>query len=179
MDLGCKVVLVRSGAVGAGIGERASKRRPTNCAVPGGRRVGNPTLSEPTTGACAPPRSHAAQLLLTHEDLDSRPRISTPQHAARPVRIRAVPIINENDTISVDEIKFGDNDRLAAMVTNLLQPAAWCSSRTSKASSRRSATRAEPTVSLVPRSRLAVDLAGSSHSDGKGGMRASWPPHGW
>jgi len=65
---------------------------------------------------------HAAQLLLTHEDFDSRPRYLNMRNTLHALfECDAVPIINENDTTSVDEIKFGDNDRLAAMVTNLLQ----------------------------------------------------------
>ncbi len=65
---------------------------------------------------------HAAQLLLTHEDFDSRSRYLNMRNTLTALfEWDAVPIINENDTISVDEIKFGDNDRLAAMVTNLLQ----------------------------------------------------------
>jgi glutamate 5-kinase len=61
-------------------------------------------------------------LLLTHEDFDSRPRYLNMRNTlAALFEWNAVPIINENDTISVDEIRFGDNDRLAAMVANLLQ----------------------------------------------------------
>src|SRR4029077_14973001 len=65
---------------------------------------------------------HAAQLLLTHEDFDSRPRYLNMRNTLHALlECETVPIINENDTISVDEIKLGDNDQLAAMVTNLLQ----------------------------------------------------------
>jgi glutamate 5-kinase len=65
---------------------------------------------------------HAAQLLLTHEDFDSRPRYLNMRNTLTALfEWDAVPVINENDTISVDEIKLGDNDRLAAMVTNLLR----------------------------------------------------------
>jgi glutamate 5-kinase len=65
---------------------------------------------------------HAAQLLLTHEDFDSRLRYLNMRNTLNALfEWNAVPIINENDTISVDEIRFGDNDRLAAMVANLLQ----------------------------------------------------------
>ncbi len=65
---------------------------------------------------------HAAQVLLTHEDFDNRQRyLNTRNTLTALFEWNAVPIINENDTISVDEIRFGDNDRLAAMVTNLLQ----------------------------------------------------------
>ena len=76
----------------------------------------------PTTKACAAHGRHAAQLLLTHEDFDSRPRYLNVRNTLTALfDYDAVPVINENDTISVDEIKFGDNDRLAAMVTNLLR----------------------------------------------------------
>jgi glutamate 5-kinase len=65
---------------------------------------------------------HAAQVLLTHEDFDARARYLNVRNTLSALfEAGAVPIINENDTISVDEIKFGDNDRLAAMVANLLQ----------------------------------------------------------
>ena len=60
---------------------------------------------------------HAAQILLTHDDFDSRPRYLNVRNTLTALfDWDAVPVINENDTISVDEIKFGDNDRLAAMV---------------------------------------------------------------
>jgi glutamate 5-kinase len=65
---------------------------------------------------------HAAQLLLTHEDFDSRARYLNMRNTLTALfDFGAVPVINENDTISVDEIKLGDNDRLAAMVANLLR----------------------------------------------------------
>src|SRR5439155_22574117 len=64
---------------------------------------------------------HAAQLLLTHEDFDNRPRYLNMRNTLTALfEWDAVPIINENDTSSVGVIKFGDNDRLAAMVTNPL-----------------------------------------------------------
>jgi glutamate 5-kinase len=60
--------------------------------------------------------------LLTHEDFDNRSRYLNMRNTLTALfEWDAVPVINENDTISVDEIKFGDNDRLAAMLTNLLQ----------------------------------------------------------
>ena len=78
---------------------------------------------------------HAAQLLLTHEDFDSRPRYLNMRNTLTALfEYNAVPVINENDTISVDEIKFGDNDRLAAMVTNLFRRRCWSSSASSMAS---------------------------------------------
>ena len=78
------------------------------------------------TKACAATAVDAAQLLLTHEDFDSRPRDLNMRNTLHALfECDAVPIINENDTISVDEIKFGDNDRLAAMVTNRSRHLSW------------------------------------------------------
>ena len=62
-----------------------------------------------------------AQVLLTHGDLANRQRFLNARHALRALaRAAVVPIINENDTVAVDEIKFGDNDMLAALVCNLV-----------------------------------------------------------
>ena len=64
---------------------------------------------------------HAAQLLLTADDFDNRSRYLNVRNTILTLfENGAVPIVNENDTVSVDEIAFGDNDRLAALVTNLL-----------------------------------------------------------
>src|SRR5262245_28769202 len=63
-----------------------------------------------------------AQVLLTHEDVQDRRRYLNARHAlTRLIDERVVPIINENDTVSIDEIKFGDNDTLAALVAALLE----------------------------------------------------------
>ena len=65
---------------------------------------------------------HTAQILLTAGDFDSRARYLNTRNTIRTLfEYNALPIINENDTVSVAEIKFGDNDHLAAMVTNLLR----------------------------------------------------------
>ncbi len=74
------------------------------------------------TKACVDKGGTQLQILLTHEDFDSRPRYLNVRNTLNALfECDAVPIINENDTISVDEMKLGDNDQLAAMVTNLLQ----------------------------------------------------------
>src|SRR6185436_6758971 len=70
----------------------------------------------------APHGVHAAQLLLTAGDFDSRGRYLNVRNTLQALfEWGCLPVINENDTVSVAEIKFGDNDHLAAMVTNLLQ----------------------------------------------------------
>ena len=123
MDTGRKVALVSSGAVGAGIGRLGLARRPDNLPqLQAAAAVGQANLIRAYDDGLRRHGRHAAQLLLTHEDFDSRPRYLNMRNTLTALfEWDSVPIINENDTISVDEIKFGDNDRLAAMVTNLLQ----------------------------------------------------------
>src|SRR5829696_9611792 len=65
---------------------------------------------------------HTAQVLLTHEDLGHRQRYLNARTTLKTlVGLGVVPIINENDTVVVDEIRFGDNDTLGALVTNLIE----------------------------------------------------------
>src|SRR5256885_3063787 len=120
---GRRVALVSSGAVGAGIGQLGLARRPDNLPqLQAAAAVGQSYLIRAYDDGLRRHGRHAAQLLLTHEDFDSRPRYLNMRNTLSALfEWDAVPVINENDTISVDEIKFGDNDRLAAMVTNLLQ----------------------------------------------------------
>src|SRR3954468_13653589 len=120
---GRRVALVSSGAVGAGIGQLGLGKRPDNLRqLQAAAAVGQAYLIRAYDEGLRRHGRHAAQLLLTHEDFDSRPRYLNMRNTLSALfELDAVPIINENDTISVDEIKFGDNDRLAAMVTNLIR----------------------------------------------------------
>jgi glutamate 5-kinase len=120
---GRKLALVSSGAVGAGMGQLGLARRPQNLRqLQAAAAIGQAYLIRAYDEGLRRHGQHAAQLLLTHEDFDSRPRYLNMRNTLTSLfEYDAVPIINENDTISVAEIKFGDNDRLAAMVTNLLQ----------------------------------------------------------
>jgi glutamate 5-kinase len=122
---GRKVVLVSSGAVAAGIGRLGWKRRPTDLAeLQAAAAVGQSRLIESYNRALTPHGLHAAQVLLTAEDLQHRARYLNVRNTLLALfRCGAVPIINENDTVAVEElqISFGDNDRLAALVTNLLR----------------------------------------------------------
>jgi glutamate 5-kinase len=123
METGRKVALVSSGAVGAGIGQLGLGRRPENLRqLQAAAAIGQSYLIRAYDEGLRRHGRHAAQLLLTHEDFDSRPRYLNMRNTLTALfEWDAVPVINENDTISIDEIRFGDNDRLAAMVTNLLQ----------------------------------------------------------
>lgn len=120
---GRRVALVSSGAVGAGIGQLGLAKRPDNLRqLQAAAAVGQAYLIRAYDEGFRRHGRHAAQLLLTHEDFDSRARYLNMRNTLTALfEYNAVPVINENDTISVDEIKFGDNDKLAAMVANLLQ----------------------------------------------------------
>ncbi len=123
MAAGRRVALVSSGAVGAGIGRLGLSRRPESLAqVQACAAIGQSYLIRAYDEGFRRHGRNAAQLLLTHEDFDNRARYLNMRNTLSSVfTFGAVPVINENDTISVDEIRFGDNDRLAAMVANLLQ----------------------------------------------------------
>ncbi|MEX2173781.1 MAG: glutamate 5-kinase [Pirellulaceae bacterium] len=122
---GRKVVLVSSGAVGAGISLLGLKSRPTDLAkLQAVAAVGQGHLIQAYDRTLAKHGRRAAQVLLTAEDMDDRVRYLNVRNTISSIlEFGAVPIINENDTVSVDELKttFGDNDRLAAMVTNAIR----------------------------------------------------------
>ena len=125
IETGRKVVLVSSGAVGAGMGRLALDRRPDDLArLQAVAAVGQSVLIEAYERSLHVHGHHAAQVLLTAEDLDDRMRYLNARNTLRSLlEMGAVPVINENDTVAVDELQiaFGDNDRLAAIVTNLIQ----------------------------------------------------------
>ncbi len=120
---GRKVVLVTSGAIGAGVGKLALGKRPTDLAhLQACAAVGQSALMQLYQESLAPHGIHTAQILLTAGDFESRARYLNARNTIVTLfEYGALPIINENDTVSVAEIKFGDNDHLAAMVTNLLR----------------------------------------------------------
>src|SRR5438552_1170784 len=120
---GRKVALVSSGAIGAGVGHLNLGNRPTDlrhlqaCAA-----IGQSFLMRAYQECLGKHGTHTAQILLTAGDFDNRTRYLNARNTILTLfEWDCLPIINENDTVSVAEIKFGDNDHLAAMVTNLLQ----------------------------------------------------------
>jgi glutamate 5-kinase len=125
MQGGRKVVLVSSGAVGAGMGQLALKQRPNDLAhLQAVAAIGQSRLVEAYDKALGKYGRCAAQVLLTAEDMDHRVRYLNVRNTLLTLmEYGAVPIINENDTVAVDELlgTFGDNDRLAALVTQLLR----------------------------------------------------------
>jgi glutamate 5-kinase len=120
---GTEIIVVSSGAVGLGMGALGLERRPRElsrkqaCAA-----IGQSRLMETWREAFAPHGVTVAQVLLTHEDLRSRGRFLGVRETLRQITAYgAIPIINENDTVSAAEIKFGDNDTLSALVASLTQ----------------------------------------------------------
>jgi glutamate 5-kinase len=121
---GRQTVLVSSGAVGAGIGRLGLQQRPTDLAeLQAVAAIGQSRLIEAYNRALEPHGRHAAQILLTADDFNDRMRYLNIRNTLLALfNYGAVPIVNENDTVRVDELQrnVGDNDRLAAMVANLL-----------------------------------------------------------
>ncbi len=120
-----RVVLVSSGAVGAGMGRLGLTDRPTELArLQAIAAIGQGKLIETYERFLARFNVHSAQVLLTADDLSSRKRYLNARNTIRTLLdYGALPIINENDTVSVDELNttFGDNDRLASLVANLFE----------------------------------------------------------
>jgi glutamate 5-kinase len=125
ISTGRKVALVSSGAVGAGMGLLKLTERPKDLAhLQAVAAVGQSYLVQTYDRSLRSFGRHAAQILLTADDLDDRTRYLNVRNTILTLlEFGAVPIINENDTVSVEELQttFGDNDRLAAMVTNLIR----------------------------------------------------------
>ncbi|HUG89486.1 MAG TPA: glutamate 5-kinase, partial [Planctomycetaceae bacterium] len=117
-----QVIVVSSGAVGAGMGLLALKSRPKDLRhLQAAAATGQAHLIRLYDDCLRRHGYHAAQVLLTAEDFKHRTRYLNIRNTLNTLfEYGAVPVINENDTVSVEEIKFGDNDQLAAMVTNLM-----------------------------------------------------------
>jgi glutamate 5-kinase len=119
---GKEIVLVTSGAVGAGMGALGYEKRPTELAeLQACAAIGQTRLMAIYAELFAKHDLHVAQVLLTHEDLEHHERHLNARNTLVTLLGRGVvPIINENDAVSFTEIKFGDNDRLSALVASLL-----------------------------------------------------------
>jgi glutamate 5-kinase len=120
--VGREIVLVTSGAVGAGMGALGYEKRPTNLAeLQACAAVGQSRLMTIYEKLFAAHDLHVAQVLLTHDDLEHHERHLNARNTLVTLLDRGViPIINENDAVSFTEIKFGDNDKLSALVASLL-----------------------------------------------------------
>jgi len=174
---GWRVVLVSSGAIGAGVGQLGLRTRPTDlphlqaCAA-----VGQTALMRLYQEALAPHGVLPAQILLTAGDLESRSRYLNVRNTILTLfDYQSLPVINENDTVSVAEIKFGDNDHLAALVANLMQ-APLLVLLTNVDGLYTADPRSDPAAALVPTVEnidAVVEMAGVTKSAlGTGGMKS-------
>ncbi|MCH4564481.1 glutamate 5-kinase [Halomonas sp. EGI 63088] len=120
---GVEVVLVSSGAVAAGMVRLGWQARPSAVhELQAAAAVGQNGLTQCYEHHFARHGLLTAQVLLTHDDLSNRKRYLNARSALRTlVGLRVVPVVNENDTVVTDEIRFGDNDTLGALVANLLE----------------------------------------------------------
>lgn len=122
-ELGKKIVLVSSGAVAEGMQRLGWKKRPTAVnELQAAAAVGQMGLVQMYESCFAKHQLHTAQVLLTHDDLADRKRYLNARSTLRTLlHMKVIPIINENDTVVTDEIRFGDNDTLGSLVANLIE----------------------------------------------------------
>ncbi len=120
---GREVLLVTSGAVAEGMRRLGWSQRPAALAdLQAAAAVGQMGLVQAWESAFARHQIQTAQILLTHEDAADRQRYLNVRNTLRTLlRLRVVPVINENDTVAFEEIRFGDNDTLGALVANLVE----------------------------------------------------------
>ncbi|MGW5093320.1 glutamate 5-kinase [Streptomyces nodosus] len=120
---GKEIVLVSSGAIAAGLAPLGLRRRPRDLArQQAAASVGQGLLVARYTASCARHGIRVGQVLLTSDDTSRR---AHHRNASRTLdkllAMGALPVVNENDTVATDEIRFGDNDRLAALVAHLVR----------------------------------------------------------
>ena len=120
---GREVVLVSSGAIASGLGPLALGRRPRDLATQqAAASVGQGLLIHRYTDSFARHGITAGQVLLTTDDVVRRGHYRNAQRTLyRLLELGVVPVVNENDTVATEEIRFGDNDRLAALVAHLVR----------------------------------------------------------
>jgi len=117
------VLLVSSGSVAEGISRLGLKKRPATLhELQAAASVGQMGLVETFEGNFQQHGLHSAQVLLTHDDLSDRQRyLNARSTLLTLLKFGVVPVINENDAVATEEIRFGDNDTLAALVANLVE----------------------------------------------------------
>ncbi|AZD63103.1 Glutamate 5-kinase [Pseudomonas chlororaphis subsp. aurantiaca] len=122
-EAGVELVLVSSGAVAAGMSRLGWTARPSAMhELQAAAAIGQMGLVQAWESSFAEHGLHTAQILLTHDDLSDRKRYLNARSTLRAlVELKVIPVINENDTVVTDEIRFGDNDTLAALVANLVE----------------------------------------------------------
>lgn len=172
---GVQVVLVSSGAVAEGMTRLGMKARPRQLnLLQAAAAVGQMGLIQLYESNFQRHGLHTAQILLTHEDLRSRERYINARSTLRSLlALGVIPVVNENDTVVTDEIRFGDNDTLAALVANLIE-ANTLLLMTDQRGLYTSDPRKSPDARLIERSPAGDptldEMAGGGGVMGRGGM---------
>ncbi|WP_020410271.1 glutamate 5-kinase [Hahella ganghwensis] len=175
-ESGVDIVIVSSGSVAEGMSRLGWDARPHHLhELQAAAAVGQMGLVQAWEAQFKQHGRHTAQILLTHDDLSDRRRYLNARSAVRAlVDLGVIPIINENDTVVTDEIRFGDNDTLAALVANLIE-ADTLVILTDQSGLYNADPRKDPEAQLVSQARAsnpALDAMASGASGvlGRGGM---------
>ncbi|MCP3870975.1 MAG: glutamate 5-kinase [Gammaproteobacteria bacterium] len=176
MSSGKQLVLVSSGAVAEGMSRMGWNQRPSSLhELQAAAAIGQMGLIRAYEACFLKHGLHTAQVLLTHDDLTNRRRYLNARSTLRTLlQLGVVPVVNENDTVANDELRFGDNDTLAAMVANLVE-ADLLVLLTDQGGLYDSDPRYNPHASLITQSRVNDPLldrvaGGSTSGLGRGGM---------
>jgi glutamate 5-kinase len=173
---GYEIVLVTSGSVAEGVVRLGWKARPhTLHELQAAAAVGQMGLVQAYEGYFQKQGLHTAQILLTREDLSHRQRYLNARSTFRTVlSLGVVPLVNENDTVATDEIRFGDNDTLAGRVANLIEAGLLVILTDQEGFFERD-PRKDPTAKLVTKARAGDPslevMAGGGGVWGRGGMQ--------
>jgi glutamate 5-kinase len=174
---GIEVVLVSSGAVAAGMQRLGRKVRPHALyELQAMAAVGQMNLIQVYESAFQRHNLHTAQVLLTHDDLTNRKRYLNSRTTLRTLlSFGVIPVVNENDTVATEEIRFGDNDTLAALVANLIEADLLLILTDQRGLYERD-PRQDPEAKLLSEGTagdpLLLSMAGESGVLGRGGMRS-------
>jgi len=173
---GVEMLLVTSGAVAAGMQRLGRPRRPHALhELQAMAAVGQMNLVQVYESAFQRHGLHTAQVLLTHDDLANRKRYLNSRSTLRTLLgLGVVPVVNENDTVATEEIRFGDNDTLAALVTNLVEADLLLILTDQKGlydRDPRQDTDAKLVAEGIAGDKQLLSMAGGSGALGRGGMR--------
>jgi glutamate 5-kinase len=175
-EKGHEVLLVSSGAVAEGMTRLGWSRRPHALhELQAAAAVGQMGLIQAYESRFMRYGLHTAQVLLTHDDLADRQRYLNARSTLRTLlSLGVIPVVNENDTVATEEIRFGDNDTLSALVANLVE-ADLLVFLTDQAGMLDSDPRSNPDAALVAEAqagdvRLEAMASGSGGALGRGGM---------
>ena len=173
---GKELVLVSSGSVAEGMSRLGWRQRPeTLYALQAAAAVGQMGLVQVYEACFQRHQTHTAQVLLTHDDVSERRRYLNARTTLRTLLdLGVVPVVNENDTVATDEIRLGDNDTLAGLVSNLVE-ADLLVILTDQEGMYSGNPATDPTATFVKTARAGdpalEGMAGGGGAFGRGGMR--------